>query len=331
MLHILYGADDYRRHQALKQLKEGLGAGEMLSANTTLMAGGQASPAQVRAACDTIPFLAPRRLVVLEGLLGRFEEPRRGSQAMEAELDPWRGGLAEHIPQMPATSVLALVDGPLSRGNPLLRLLSPLGQVQTFPPLRGRDLMEWAQARFAQRGLAVAPQALRLLTEMVGSNLWALEAEVEKLSLYAAGRVVSEEDVRVLVGLAAEASIFALVDAVLEGRLPEALRYLHRLLLEGAKGPYILSMLDRQLRLALLAGALGPRATPEEAAPRLGVPPFAARRALEQGRRHPQESLRAAFPRLLEADLALKTGRYPEELALELLVVDLAHRPRARA
>lgn len=331
MLHILYGADDYRRHQALKQLKEGLGAGEMLSANTTLMAGGQASPAQVRAACDTIPFLAPRRLVVLEGLLGRFEEPRtRGPQAMEAELGPWRA-LAEHIPQMPPTTVLVLVDGPLGRGNPLLRLLAPLGQVQTFPLLRGRDLMEWAQARFAQRGLAVAPQALRLLTELVGSNLWALESEVEKLSLYSAGRAVSEEDVRTLVGLAAEASIFALVDAVLEGRLPEALRYLHRLLLEGAKGPYILSMLDRQLRLALLAGALGPRATPEEAAPRLGVPPFAARRALEQGRRHPQESLRAAFSRLLEADLALKTGRYPEELALELLVVDLAHRPRARS
>lgn len=330
MLHILYGADDYRRHQALKQLKEGLGAGEMLSANTTLIAGGQASPAQVRAACDTIPFLASRRLVVLEGLLSRFGEPRRSPQAIEAELGPWRA-LAQHLPQMPATSVLALVDGPLGRDNPLLRLFSPLGQVQAFPLLRGRDLMEWAQARFAQRGLAVAPQALRLLTELVGSNLWALEAEVEKLSLYAAGRAVSEEDVRILVALAAEASIFALVDAVLEGRLPEALRYLHRLLMEGAKGPYILSMLDRQLRLALLGGALGPRVTPEEAAPRLGVPPFAARRALEQGRRHPRESLRAAFSRLLEADLALKTGRYPEELALELLVVDLAHRPRTRA
>ena len=46
---------------------------------------------------------------------------------------------------------------------------------------------------------------------------------------------------------------------------------------------------------------------------------------LEQAGRYPPARLEASYRRLLEADASIKAGIYREELALELLVRDLAH------
>ena len=74
---------------------------------------------------------------------------------------------------------------------------------------------------------------MRLLAELVGGNLWTLDSEMEKLSLYCAGRKVEGEDVRLLVSFANEMSVFNAVDAILERRYSEALRIMRRLMEGG--------------------------------------------------------------------------------------------------
>ncbi|RLC71595.1 MAG: DNA polymerase III subunit delta, partial [Chloroflexi bacterium] len=65
MLYILYGEDDFSLQEWLSELKEGADvqvlAVEKLTLGELLRIGG------------TLPFLAPRRLVIVEGLLSRFE------------------------------------------------------------------------------------------------------------------------------------------------------------------------------------------------------------------------------------------------------------------
>ncbi len=175
----------------------------------------------------------------------------------------------------------------------------------------------------------MSPGAVRLLAEFVGSDLWALAGELEKLSIYAGGRPVGEEEVRALVTAVRETSVFPLVDAIVEGRPAAAVRLLRQLLRQESGVPYILAMIQRQLRhLAVAREMMDAGASSRRIGEALRLHDFALDRLLEQAPRYPPQRLRAAFRRLLEADLQIKRGVYHDELALELLVHDLAEAPR---
>jgi DNA polymerase III delta subunit len=63
----------------------------------------------------------------------------------------------------------------------------------------------------------------------------------------------------------------------------------------------------------------------QEIGQRLGVTSgFVLQRILDQAQRYSLSRLKAAYRRLLEADVGVKRGHHDEELALELLVHDLA-------
>src|SRR3989304_1066914 len=62
----------------------------------------------------------------------------------------------------PETQVI-LLDGVLRRNNPLLRALTPLGQVREFRPLRGEALARWVRERVSRGGCSITPGAVRLV------------------------------------------------------------------------------------------------------------------------------------------------------------------------
>jgi DNA polymerase-3 subunit delta len=328
MLYILYGQDDFSLNQAAKEIKAGLGDWEMVATNTTNLEGQHLTLSELRNKCGTAPFLSSHRLVIVDGLLGRFEvqqsRPRSGKGKSGNGLGEWEG-LASCIKQMPETTVLMLVDGEVKGQNSLLKKLSPLAEVRTFPLLRGRVLEAWIRQRVKAEGSDITPQAVNLLAELIGGDLWAMNGEIQKLLLYSQERPVSEDDVRQLVSYVQEANIFALVDAVAEGRTELAQRILHRLYHEGVAPTYILTMITRQFRLIAQARDLGPGLSRLQIQDRLGLKPgYGLDKTLRQAKLYDFEGVKRAYDKLLETDLAIKTGKYSDKLALELLVTELA-------
>lgn len=333
MFYILYGKDDFSRQQKLEEIKQELGSQEMLAVNTSILDGQKLSLSQLVDACSAVPFLCPVRLVVVEGLLGRFERKsgtrQRGAGSktkVNSDLKEWIG-LADYIRQMPATTVLVLVDGELREkkaANRLLKSLAPLAQVMTFPPFKERDLSDWVQKRVKQGGGTISPGAIGLLIGLVGADLWTMSTEIDKLIAFCSGQPITEDSVRKVTSYAREANIFALVDAILEGRRKIAQHSLHRLLQEGAAAPYILTMITRQLRLVVMAKELGRRLFEPEIRGRLeSVSDYGLEKALKQAKAYTLERIKSAYHKLLEADIATKTGKYDGDLALDLLVIEL--------
>jgi DNA polymerase-3 subunit delta len=328
MLYILYGQDDFSLNQVVKEIKAGLGDWEMVATNTTNLEGQHLALSELRNKCGAAPFLSPHRLVIVDGLLGRFEvkqsKPRSGRGKSGNGLGEWEG-LASYIKQMPETTVLMLVDGEVKGQNPLLKKLSPLAEVRTFPLLRDRDLKAWIRQRIKGEGGDITPQAVNLLAELIGGDLWAMNGEIQKLLLYSRERPISEDDVRQLVSHVQEANIFALVDAVAEGRTELAQRILHRLYDEGVAPTYILTMITRQFRLIAQAGDLGKGLSRLQIQDRLGLKSsYGLNKTLSQAKLYDFEGVKRAYDKLLETDLAIKTGKYSDKLALELLVTELA-------
>ena len=326
MIYILVGPDDYSIGQRLEEIKKGIGDAEMLVANTTVFDGDKVSPAELKAVAETVPFLASKRLVLVEGLLRRFES---GGRAKKPAVPGGRGNgvksFSESVAVLPESTVLVLVDGKVSAGNPLLKELTARAEVRHFPLFKGNQLQQWIKRRVVQDGGSITPPAVALLARLVGSNLWVMTSEIEKMVLFTQNRPIEEADIRTLVSYAQETSVFALVDAILEPSPSLAEKLLQQLLREGAATVYLIHMLYRQLHMIIRAREMKFRGKPEaEIQRQLGLSAdFAFRKTLEQARRYPLARVKVAFERLLETDQSIKTGKYDGELALNILVAEL--------
>ncbi|MBI2872005.1 MAG: DNA polymerase III subunit delta [Chloroflexi bacterium] len=330
MLYLFHGGDDFSMREALGVLREAVGPPEVREANThELEAAEASSPQRLQALTQSAPFLAERRLVIVRGLLGGGEErgvPRRQGQTQAAATPAVKPGdwetLKAVLSSVPPSTDVVLIEERLRGSSTVVAFLTKIAEVRQFPPLRGEALRRWVRERAPQKGGALSPAAIGLLCDLVGSNLWAMDAELEKLALYCHGRTAEVEDVRRVSATAREASVFEAVDAVLESRTEGALRAMERLLAEGSGVSHLLAMLARQARLVVLTQELLAQGVKEvEVGQRLGIPQeFAVRKTVAQAKRTSPERLRRLYRLLLETDLAIKTGSLAEGVALELLV-----------
>ena len=345
MFEIYYGADDYSRKRAIEALKERLGDPEMASLNTAILGATETTPAEVVAQAGAVPFLASGRLLVVEGLLAMFSRSQGGGarggarssrgrraaadDSQPAAQDPFRGWgqLKDTAPSLPEANILVVSDGAVSGTNALLRHLTPVANVREFAPLRGNDLTAWISRTVSERGGHIDGPAQRSLADAHGSNLWALSNEIDKLILYAGpDMAITAEDVTMMSGATREENIFAMIDDVIEQRFAAARERIERLRRDtGAAVPQIMAMLGTQVRRLLAAKDAGEqRVSRDELQSLLGTrSDFAIRKITGQSRRFTMSRLREMHRSLLTYDIALKTGRLSEDMALELLIADL--------
>ncbi len=334
MLYILLGEDDFSLTKSLEEIKRGAGDQALLAANTTTFDGQQLTLDQLRTVCETVPFLAERRLVIIQGLLGRFEPRGKSRQrkriAPPTERESEYKSFAAYLSDIPDSTVLVLIDGRIKSNNPLFKQLSARAEVRSFPILREDRLRQWIEREVAEQGASMSPQAVDLLAKLVGGNLWVMANEISKLALFTSGRRIEVEDIKAIVSYAQEANVFAMVDAILDFKAGVAEQLLEQLLQRGASSAYLLVMLSRQVRMIVQAKELRRQRKPEaEIQSRLGLTSgFALRKTLEQAQRYPLERLKQVYRKLLQTDLSIKTGKFEGGLALNLLIAELC--PQAR-
>ena len=329
--HVLYG-DSFLVPQALKRLTTEAGFADLLEGNRHNLQGSQVKPPELFSICNALPFMDTGRLVVVDGLLSAQERRsgrNRGRSRDSGQAESTRGGweeLAQVVPGMPETTLLVFTDGTLTDSNPLLRLLQPVSQVQSLAAPTGEGLARWIREASQEKNASISPAAIKRLSDLVGNDLWTLEQELEKLSLYASGRRIEESDVEELVAQVREASVFAAVDAMIDGRAEVALRLLRQLRLDGRDVSYIIAMIERQLRLlALTRDSLDNGLAQKDLGNRLGISSqFVLRKTVDQARRLSRQDVTSQYRRLLKADLAIKKGQMEPDLALELLVAEQA-------
>ena len=327
MLHVLTGDDDYSIRQDLEEIKKGIGDRTALMTNTTVLEGRQLTVEQLKNACETVPFLAEKRLVIVEGLLERFESrgrPARKKSARNNNKQAEYQSLADVIKQVPEFTELVLIDGRVNTSNPMLRELMPTKRVKTFPLMKEPQLRQWVENRIKSRGGTITPGAIRLLVRFVGNDLWMMANEVDKLILYVGDRSIEEEDVRTAVSYAQEANVFNMVDAIMESRSGTAQELYQQLLKQGSAPAQLLVMLGRQLRIIYqLKDMRSRRKTREEIKNALGLTSdFVLDKAWGQSDKYSLSRLKELYHRLLEADLSIKTGKYDGELALNILIAE---------
>ena len=324
MIYLLYGGDEVSLDERLSGMREEVQPEELRDVNVSVLDGAVVSLEELAATSGAAPFLADRRLVIVRGLLGRYEPQRQARRSERRSLGEWEG-LPDVLGRVPDTTNLVFAEGALNSRNPLLALVRPLAETLTFPVPRHRELPRWIADRARRRGIEIEPRAADALAAAIGGNLRIVDSELEKLSIYRGDERIRYEDVRRMVAYVREANIFAAVDAVLERRPDHAVRHIHRLLDEGREPSYIITMIARQVRLILLARDVREQGVPRaEIGGRLSLSGFPLQKTLQQEERISSERLAAIHRRLLQADADLKTSAADDALVLDMLVAELA-------
>jgi len=336
VLYIFSGPDSFSIRQELTRMKTSLGQPDMAGLNCAEVESSALSPVDLASLVQTMPFLAEKRLVIIRGLLAAFEPRQRpGSSEGEAESETKNSGapkketsmapLLEVLSNVPPTTDLVLVEQKVSQKNPLYSRLSKDAVVREFPLPAGAELERWIVQRARERGGIIDSAAAHILADNVGPDLWTLDSELQKLLLYTNGQAITEAEVRLLVSQVREASVFALIDAVMASRTGPALGFAHQLL-DGGTSPFqLLSLLARQMRLLLIAKEMACQdMSHQNMAAALGFrSPWAARKLAQQAEGYSYQRLKAMYRRLVDEDLALKTGKRSPELGMDMLVVEL--------
>ncbi len=325
MIFLLYGEDDVGVEEALAKMKEAAGPEDLRDVNVTVLQGADLTPEDLAMAAFTLPFMTDRRLVVVKGLLTRFQ--RQGSSrggGGRKELEPWLALVAQ-LENLPDVTGLVFVDAALVRNNSLLAKLKPIARERVFALPRGTEFQGWIAQRAVARGVDIEPAAIAALADAVGRQPRLIDAEIQKLGAYNEDGRVTRDDVQLMVAYVREVGIFETVDAVVEGRTGDAIRMVRQIVEGGDPAIYVITMIARQVRLLLLAKDLRANNVQRNELPkRLGVPPFAVDRTLRQEGRLSFQRLREIHRRLVDTDLAMKSTSIDDDLALEMLIAELS-------
>jgi DNA polymerase-3 subunit delta len=348
MITLIHGPSELLRTEALAQIRSGIADDpDLADLNTARMDGRQVSVQEIQNACDTMPFLAQRRLVVVDGLLARLsaspkgrtagpEQSPSGAPSLEeaplAESAKGHGrALLGYLDHVPESSELVLMEEQTVGGGPTLRRLLELQQdgrarIITCTKPKKADLPAWIRTRAKLHKVRLDVTAIADLTEFVGDDLRQLDQELIKLGDYAGGgKEISSADVRRLVVATRTASVFDLVDALGAGNMPAAGKLMQHVLdVDGEHPLRLLTLIGRQYRLLIQVKALqAAGAKPPEIARSLNLADWTVPKLVTQAGRHSFARLQRAMERVLAADEAIKTGQMGDREALDLLLAEL--------
>jgi DNA polymerase III delta subunit len=195
------------------------------------------------------------------------------------------------------TRLIIFIDNWTGVSAELSRSVSQKAWIIECRPVSDEDLPRWIAGQLSISHKKISLAGARLLAEKTGNDLAKIDAVLEKLVLFHKDSpTISEESISDFVDTERDFDIRELTNAIIRRQADSALKIAGQLLQKGEPVNKILGFL------------------------RTGL-------AYDAKYQNNNALLLSRYNKLLSADLAIKTGKLTEELALQMLIVRLA-RPR---
>ncbi|MNH78778.1 DNA polymerase III subunit delta [compost metagenome] len=270
---------------------------------------------------ETLPFLVERKLILVRdsSLFSAAKESGKIEHKVD-QLLTYLDNPAEH------SVVVFMVNGEkLDERKKTVKAMKAKGQVLSFMPLGGNELIQWVIKQAASRDCTMDETAAGALLASAGVQMAALSAEVNKLCLYAgAGGTITAEAINQLVARTTEQNVFGMVEDIANLKLEQALSTFYELLKQREEPIKIAALIARQFRIMLQVKELGGQSySQQQIASQLGLHPYAVKIAGEQARKFEVSRLRHSLSELAELDFRMKSGRIDKVLGLEMFLLGL--------
>jgi len=306
MIFLLYGPDEYRLNEKLKEI----------ISHYVEKYGSFLVVEKIDLACEQenlfwnnfrqTSLFSQRKVLVVENVFSNVILKKNFLKKAK-ELSK-----AEHI-------IFFVERKEIKAKDPLFLALKENGKVQEFAFLTGKKLEDWAKEQVALAGSTISNEALGILLNQTKNNTWLLFNELQKLVAFQ--KEITKKDIDILAKPNIEIEIFKIIDAILTANKKEALKALQRYFDSQESLFYLLSMLAFQARNLLLVKLTQTQNNIQPQA--LSMHPFVFKKASLVVRNVPLVKLQDLIKKIFLADLKIKTGLLSPEQSIKSLAVSI--------
>ena len=303
-IYLLYGTEEYLKTLYKNKLKEAV-LQDSDAMNLAEYAGKGIDEKEVMEFADTLPFFSDYHLLVLENT-GWFKSST---------------DFADYVPEIPETAVLIFVETDVDKRSRMYNAVKKSGYICEMNGMSEQELKLWVASLLKRENLKITEATVEFLLEQVGTDMSKLQNELEKLICYTMGRdTITVQDIKAVCSEQLTGKIFAMTEALAQGRKKQALELYYDLIALQEKPLGILYMIQRQFHHLLIVKEMKKnRADKGSIASTIGVPPFAVQKYMSQAERFSLEELKKLLDYSLTLEEDVKSGRLKEQLAVELL------------
>lgn len=310
-VYLLAGADTFRSERTARWMRERVVEGDESGLNADNLWADETTPARIAETAAAFPMFGGRRFLWV-----RHAEQLPTGAAIEP--------LLRYMERPSETTILVMTSQSLDKRLKLTKACAQAGRVVEFARLSGRDLPGQVARQAKGHGLQLDPEAIGVLTDLVGDDLAEIDQELAKLALQpesgqgalGAGRV------RELVGRSRDVDAFELADGLDPGRPRD---FLHGWSEQRRRGGDVYgagAILAWRLRqLAMLREGLEAGMDAREAGSIAGLSPWQQRRVIPLARGHTAVGLEKTLEGFRRADRRAKSSSLGAELAYDLAVI----------
>ena len=335
MIIVVYGLDSFRASQKIREMKEKfIKDVDELDTSFDEVDGKAMVAADLSRLFATDSLFAKKRLVLVKNIFAN-------KQAFVAVLVDYLEKLQTDniiifheeklVMDKNKKAALALEKDKtkaLSKTQQKLWQILAGGYVMYCPLLNDAELVKWMAQKLAPEGLTINRAAERFLLGTIGSDLWALDNELNKLIAYklrvAESTEITEADIKLLVNYELSQPIFDLTDAIGNRDKARALNILNQQLEQGEAPLYLLAMLNRQFKIILsVRQGLDNGLNTRQLAETLKLHSYVLQKSVNQARNYNLVTLKSIMGTLVKIDYNFKTGKLPIEMMLDVLIARL--------
>lgn len=268
--------------------------------------GEEISYDRMVAAVESVPFLVPRKLIVLR-------TPGRNKDFTE--------NIEEFVQHVADTSDVVIVEPKLDKRLSYYKQLKKFTDFKEFNVLDTEGLVRYVQNYTKEQGGSTTAVAARLLVERTALDQLGLKQEVDKLLSYSSD--ITKQSIELLTERTPQSSVFDLLEAAFAGNVKRTLELYEEQRALKVEPQQIIAMLAWQLYALALVKAAQHR-TVDEIAREAKQKPFVVRKSQNLARSISMKRLKELITELREFDVRTKSEGIIADEAVRYYLLQLA-------
>jgi DNA polymerase-3 subunit delta len=266
---------------------------------------------------SSFPMMAEKRVVILKSIQKLSSSDRKR--------------LLTYVESPLKSTCLVLTANDIDRRNRFYSTLIQNSQWAECKSLYANQAVDWIVDTLRKQNITISHEGAVYLTEQVGTSLWHLHNEIEKLLVCNWGKkTLGIEEVTGLIGSSRQYNSWELADAIGKRELGSAMRILKHMLEEGQSPIGLIVSLSQRVSLLMkILSLLNRRVSRPEILKTMALRPYFADLYLKQAQRFSMNELESAQRMLLFTDGAIKTGLQKPVMAMTLLIYAIVRHPSA--
>lgn len=316
MNYVIYGDERLLMDEKLKELKKKYNCSHE-EMNYNVYDPSENSMSVILQDLATLPFLTDYKMVVITHplFLTTVKQKDVSEQDVKAFMD--------YLEQDNPSSVLVIFhEGSFDERRKVMKTLRKHAKVFQMEKLDYHSIYKIARESIVQKGAAIDDDALELLINRVGDNLFEITHQIEKLTLYT--RHITRLDVEDLVAAPLEENVFALTNAILAHDMNATMGIYKDLMVTNHEPIALIALIATSLRNLYEVKLLSRKGySDKEIAKMTGINPRAIYPIRKNGEKFELSNLLEKLNELSQLDVKIKTGLIDKERGLELFLLHM--------